>query len=354
MISACRKTVFAGATVCAVLLVVVALAELALRARHQDVSSITGVTEWRNGSYEDITYYWDRYDPRLGWTNQPGYRSDDRVPFRITINEQGLRADHEYAAEPAEGITRIAVVGDSTTFGEEVDDQQTLPVYLEQRLPDSEILNFGVHGYGAGQMLLLLEERVFDYRPDLVVVVYLTLDVFRDTEAEFVHPKPIFTVEDGRLELRNVPVPEATRQPWLLRHCFTAAWLWGRPDVTPDRAGDVDHAALLAAILRRMKEAGDAHGVPVVPVHLIDRNTLEAARRDPTFRSAVDTMRRVVLEADDALDLSRLLDEAQRADPSGLTERHGHWSARGNALIASRIALHLKQRGLYPASRASD
>ncbi len=44
--------------------------------------------------------------------------------------------------------------GDSCMFGEEVDDHETLAVYLEQRLSHAEVMNFGVHGYGLGQMVL--------------------------------------------------------------------------------------------------------------------------------------------------------------------------------------------------------
>jgi lysophospholipase L1-like esterase len=341
------KRLFPIVTVAGVLLLALAASEIALRTRYPSVAAITGVAGWTTGSYEDVTYYWDQYDARLGWVNRPGYRSDERVPFRVTINNDGLRGEREYAREPAEGTLRIAIVGDSTTFGEEVDDDQTLPAQLEAQLPDSEVLNFGVHGYGAGQMLLMLEERVLDWQPDIVVVVYLTLDVFRDPAPEFVHPKPVFTLEAGELAVKNVPVPEATRQSWLVRRSFTAAWLWGRPEVIPGHAADVDHEALLEAIVRRMHEAGAARDLPVVLVHIVDRNTLEAVARDAGFRNALDKVRRVVARSGEhALDLTETLAEAYRADPAGLTARHGHWSGKGNALIAERIARHLELQGL--------
>jgi hypothetical protein len=333
-----------------VALLALAAAEIALRLAYDRIEALTGVTAWETGRYEDLTYHWDRYDPTLGWTNLPGYESDERVPFRVRINAQGLRGERDTAPAAAPGVTRIAVLGDSTTFGEEVDDAHTVPAHVEAALPGTEVLNFGVHGYGAGQMMLLLEARVFDFEPDVVVVVYLALDIFRDTEAAFVHAKPVFALEEGRVAVRNVPVPERSRQPFLQRHSFVAAWLWGRPRALPAATGIEEHAALLSAIVARMQEACAARGVPLAVVHLIDRNTLEAARRDPAIRAAVDAMRAVVLEAggEHALDLTAFLADAHDGDPAGLTKPHGHWSERANRLIAERIAAHLREHHLVP------
>ena len=129
-----------------------AVAEIGLRFRNESASSISGVTSWKTAQWEGLVYHWDTYHPLLGWTNLPGYRSGPEVPFEVTINSQGLRALREYSPRPPPGHRRLLIFGDSSVFGEEVDDDQTLPFHLEREVLGSEVLNFGVHGYGLGQI----------------------------------------------------------------------------------------------------------------------------------------------------------------------------------------------------------
>lgn len=189
-------------------------AEIYLRSRHESTAAISGVSSWQIHESNGLTYAWDTYHPSFGWTNVPDYRSDARVPYSVTINARGLRALHEYTSEPIPGQRRIAFFGDSMVFGEEVDDTDTLPFHLERALAGSEVLNFGVHGYGLGQMALRLEKEGFDVRPDHVVVGYLTYDLLRDPMMQYVHAKPAFRVDAGHLSIENIPVPRDARLDW--------------------------------------------------------------------------------------------------------------------------------------------
>lgn len=91
------------------------------------------------------------FDALLGWTWRPSSTDDDGLN---TINALGARGPREYAPEPAAGRRRITTFGDSFTFGDEVAVEATFQWILEQRLPDTEVLNFGVSGYGTDQALL--------------------------------------------------------------------------------------------------------------------------------------------------------------------------------------------------------
>ena len=112
------------------IIIISLIAEIYLRFHYSGTEKITGVTDWEIGTYKKLTYYWDTYHPTLGWANLPGYMSDSRIPFKVTINQQGLRAQEEYSAMPRSGTTRIAMLGDSCTFGEDVDDDQTISHYF--------------------------------------------------------------------------------------------------------------------------------------------------------------------------------------------------------------------------------
>ena len=155
-----------------------------------------------------IYYAFDDYHPIRGWALRPALRGVPAVAGKkLSSNSHGLRGAREYNYDRPAGITRIVVLGDSFTFGEDVDDDETWPHRLEESLPATEVLNLGVHGYGHDQMLLYLKEEGLKYRPDLVIVGFLPDDMERNVVAFRDYAKPRFVLQDGRLALTNVPVP---------------------------------------------------------------------------------------------------------------------------------------------------
>ncbi|MFG0317061.1 MAG: SGNH/GDSL hydrolase family protein [Planctomycetota bacterium JB042] len=342
-----RKVAYAAAATALALGLVGAAAEVGLRVVYEDVSRITGVAEWSAGEWEGLTYHWDAYHPRLGWTNRPGYESDARVPFRVTINAQGLRGPRDHPAEPPPNRVRVALFGDSCAFGEEVHDAQTVAAYLERRLRGAEVLNFGVHGYGLGQMVLRLEEEGFSFSPDHVVVLLLVPgDLDRDVRAEYVHPKPVFGVDaDGRLEISNVPVPEASRQPWIVRRSFVAAWLFGRPRTVREveRLGEV--LRVTHALFDRLERACDERDVSLTVVPIVTAGPLDRMKADDgeETRELLSVIRSSLGSRDglDVLDLVPSLERWYAEHGSTLVAPHRHWTGPGNCLIADAIGAHL-------------
>lgn len=98
------------------------------------------------------------------------------------INSLGMR-DKEYAVEKPPGVTRIAILGDSFTFGNGVPEEATFAKVLEASLNASrdgttyEVMNFGVKGYDTVQELATLREVALPLEPDLIVVAYYLNDV---------------------------------------------------------------------------------------------------------------------------------------------------------------------------------
>jgi lysophospholipase L1-like esterase len=148
-----------------------------------------------------------RPDPVLIWRNIPNarrnyvdiftpvWRDSDRIAllrrfrpwlpkefrsnpvWRIALNEEGFRsAPFSGAKKP--GVLRVACIGDSWTFGMNVDQNQMYPARLEALLKanppagtrDVEVMNFGILGYTSFQGLQLLKTRVLDLHPDIVVI----------------------------------------------------------------------------------------------------------------------------------------------------------------------------------------
>jgi len=121
--------------------------------------------------------------------------SMDVQPTRvhIEINRHGFRGE-DWSDTPAEGTTRIAVLGDSQTLAEGVDLPDTFPAQLERHLtaraPETsyEVLNYGVLGYNAEQELVILRDRVLPQRPDVVLLDYVSNDPELDRAAVFFYP----------------------------------------------------------------------------------------------------------------------------------------------------------------------
>jgi hypothetical protein len=98
--------------------------------------------------------------------------------FRVSTGPQRLRGG-SFSRKPAEGVTRILALGDSTTFGWGVEDHESWPARLQARLGERglavELLNAGVPSQGiAGMAAYLLNVGadlglhgvIFSRRPD--------------------------------------------------------------------------------------------------------------------------------------------------------------------------------------------
>jgi hypothetical protein len=113
-------------------------------------------------------------------------QSDDEYRFRFTLNNKGMRGPGDYAYEKEDGTYRIAVLGDSFTFGFGVETPDTMCVLLEEMLNASEdgqtfqVYNFGVNSYSPITEYLYLKHELIKYDPDLVVLMYDIGDIQDD------------------------------------------------------------------------------------------------------------------------------------------------------------------------------
>jgi hypothetical protein len=186
----------------------------ALRRRVTGFDDASYRLQWikLHGEHKDWTGPFAVYHPTRGWALKSGIQ--DMHVFDGTIlntNSRGLRGKTEYSYERTPGKQRILVLGDSFTFGAEVADDATYAHYLESHIPNSEVLNFGVQGYGQDQILLYLKEEGIKYHPDVVILGFTYIDIYRNIESFFAYAKPRFELLPGGLQLTNVPVPTPER-----------------------------------------------------------------------------------------------------------------------------------------------
>ena len=137
------------------------------------------------------------HDDRLGYLPRAGYAAPG-----LTIEADGLRRTGEQTADAP-----ILAVGDSFTFGDEVNDGQTWPAQL-QLLTGRRVLNAGVSGYGFDQIVLRAEQLAAKYKPAVIVISFIADDI-RRTEMRrlWSADKPWFDLDKDQLILRGVPVP---------------------------------------------------------------------------------------------------------------------------------------------------
>jgi len=153
-------------------------------------------------------------DDLLGWTVGPGRRSSDGLYASSKEGLRSARAGETYAG--ATRLHRLALVGDSFTFGLEVPFEDSWGHRLEREFESRiQVLNFGVDGYGIDQAYLRYWRDVRSWKPDVVIFGFINHDLYRSMgvyafvsfpEWGFPFAKPRFIVEGGKLRLLNAPV----------------------------------------------------------------------------------------------------------------------------------------------------
>lgn len=207
-------------------------------------------------------------DPLLGWIPAAGVDGISYEGVRIHTNQAHMRGRRDYPRERTDA-TRIVAVGDSYTFGQCVEDDETWPAVLERVLPDSEVLNLGVMGYGQDQALLRMRRDGLPYAPDVVVFGFHPSNVRRNVLSFRDYAKPRFRLTDQGLELENVPVPPPStyEQLWPPR-------LWNFVTILRDSYATrrpefrTQMFDLSTAIVRRMAEEAEAAGARLAVVFL--------------------------------------------------------------------------------------
>ena len=151
-----------------------------------------------------------------------------RIQFKghaFTTNSHGMR-DQEYALEKPAGTLRIALLGASHAWDEGVGDGEAYEALVETRLNAElgaasekrvEVLNFATRRYGPLSRLGQLDQRVFEFAPDGVIiesvddVTWITREVGEAAHRGFALPYPELAAFVERAEA-GPGVPRATAE----------------------------------------------------------------------------------------------------------------------------------------------
>jgi lysophospholipase L1-like esterase len=153
------------------LLLLLAAAELGLR-----LAGLDGPREAGPGLVEE-QFGITRQDPDLFWSLRPGLARSYRGAL-VRTNRLGLRGPE--VGEKAPGERRILLLGESTTFGFGVGQDETYAARLQAQL-DGEpgrysVVNAGVPAWTLFQSTVWLRERGLALAPDAVAIYHLVND----------------------------------------------------------------------------------------------------------------------------------------------------------------------------------
>jgi lysophospholipase L1-like esterase len=168
-----KKFVFSAISILFVFVVVACLGEVTLR--------ILPMGKFRSAPFR-------QYDSEIGLSLIPNrHLIHARGCFQgeVSINRWGMR-DRDRSLEKPAGEFRIAMLGDSAVEAVHVKPEQVVNIRMEKLLHDQgyrnvEVMNFAVEGIGTTQELLLYKEKVRQFHPDLVLLMFSTNDVFNNS-----------------------------------------------------------------------------------------------------------------------------------------------------------------------------
>lgn len=109
--------------------------------------------------------------------NEDTRRVSVLMPSKLSeINSLGLRG-HELSVKKPAGVIRVACMGDSSTYGWLLPEEQTYPRILEtllklQKPADYQVVNGGVLGNDSTDGLNMFMEKIQALDPDIVTVYY--------------------------------------------------------------------------------------------------------------------------------------------------------------------------------------
>lgn len=222
--------------------------------------------------YEDKAPTEENYDPSLGWDTK-----------------DAIRGAGESASASSPKAKKILFIGDSFTFGNEVDDDLTFAYLIGKTLPDVQTINMGVPGYGIGQAMLKLEEKGVLHEPDIIVFGIHPPNVQRAQLSFYAAAKPQFVYDENatKMSIRGRPVPPPQEQLASVRRDFQfessvlaiiinvavtrIPWIadWFREKTL------LEYARVSEAVLRRVQSIANSRGIQFIIVQIPDGKTFQ-------------------------------------------------------------------------------
>lgn len=263
-----------------------------------------------------------------------------------TINSHGFR-DHEYTLAPGPATFRIGLVGSSHDMGAGVKDEETYENLVEDRLNKElgprtgkkfEILNFSHGGYAPTQKLSVIEQRIFQFQPDVV----------------------LYAAHSQELEWMFKNVPHLAKNQILDQFPFMMNAM-DRAGVKVDAGGALPVKIVLESklapfgedafrsVLERFRAQALSRGIrpAVVLIEIPDDSTPQSKTLDKLL--AIGQSAKLPV-----LDLRGSFAEVKDRKSLRIADWDSHTNAVGHRLLANRLYSLLLKEGLVPTGASSS
>jgi hypothetical protein len=121
----------------------------------------------------------------LGYTQRPGefkITLATGYTFTATHDAKGHRITHPISNSNTKKKTKIWIFGDSMNYGWSLNDDEVYPWFLQDRLKEYEITNFGVNGYGTLHSYIQFKEELEKgKKPKIAIINYGSFHDRRNT-----------------------------------------------------------------------------------------------------------------------------------------------------------------------------
>ncbi len=281
------------------------------------------LVEKRRPARPDVAdYIWDWDDKMPG-----GFyvMSSDGVgwPPWEEFNADGLR-DRTRTREKPDGVTRIAVLGDSVTLGAELTPQEAFPQLLEARFAAegrrAEVMNVALWGWSTRQERIAWQRIARQYRPDQAVLAVCLNDIpelFNNLEQP---PRWLRALHERSALVRLLVTAEG-------REIDSVERLFSEPD-TPRVREALDRFFQEVRTLRREVEAD---GAKLALVVFPFRFQVEPGAPPPVVQERIARCCE-----DEGLECLDLLPTIQRAGPGAFLD-YDHLSPSGARLVSDTL-----------------
>ncbi|MBI5800687.1 MAG: SGNH/GDSL hydrolase family protein [Verrucomicrobia bacterium] len=260
--------------------------------------------------------------------------------FRLTHGTNGLRVTHPPPAPDAKARPELWVLGCSLTHGWSLNDEDTYPWRVQVALPEFEVVNGGVSGYGTLHQRLLFQELLKQRgKPAMVVVAYGRFHDYRSTNVRIwqkgfapYNRLPDLTYPFARLNSAgqlSYDAAPATYSEWPLQRLSALVhWLEQQANIGEERR--VRSHEVSRALLANWAGVCLKEGIPFIVAGISSDAT-----------PMLEWCRAAGIKA---VDISVPLTE-----PSNTNAPHdGHPSAKANRVYAEKLVSFLKTNGFPP------
>ncbi len=258
-------------------------------------------------------------------------------PTTLRTNSYGIRGP-EFAFTKPPGTLRVAIGGDSFTFGQGVEEDeafaQVAAGVLSEAGTPTDVLNFGVPGHGTPQAVALLRKRALPTRPDLVLVSVFANDL---------SPEDSYCLygQGG-----NAATAFTLRNLYLGRLLYFLANPVLRPRPEPDAAERLGSPGQrFQASLRELSTLGRERDFLTAVVLLTDRNMFLQSRYCQGCEAAHDLVPGTGVHV---IDMSQVWTMLQEDIGANFIPGDDHLSVAGNQLMGAALGQALRS---WPALR---